>query len=56
MSSYLEPTKGRALDHRVTDSAMTLELCASLSGGSVYYGVEYGTECWYAHLLRLPTP
>lgn len=44
---YTEATSGRALSATsFTDSAMTLDKCANFCQGYMYFGVEFGTECY----------
>ncbi|KAH7305475.1 WSC domain-containing protein [Stachybotrys elegans] len=49
---YEEPKKGRALDHVATDPAMTVELCGEIAASYAYFGLQYGSECWYGNTLR----
>ncbi|KAF9869506.1 WSC domain-containing protein [Colletotrichum karsti] len=50
---YVEPPNGRALEAVTGDDQMTLEMCAGICSTSnkVYFGVEYGRECWCGNQL-----
>ncbi|EGS17224.1 uncharacterized protein CTHT_0065420 [Thermochaetoides thermophila DSM 1495] len=48
-----EASGGRALSGAAhADDSMTLELCASLCSGFIYFGTEYGRECYCGNSLN----
>ncbi|OCK79181.1 WSC-domain-containing protein [Lepidopterella palustris CBS 459.81] len=59
LGCYSEKSGGRALSTAYYNDSMTIELCAAQAdaAGWVYFGVEYGRECWMGEILdsALPT-
>ncbi|XTI86032.1 WSC-domain-containing protein [Cenococcum geophilum] len=59
LGCYSEKPGGRALSTPYYNDSMTLELCAAqaAAAGWIYWGAEYGRECWMGNALdgALPT-
>ncbi|KAL3962423.1 hypothetical protein ACCO45_003946 [Purpureocillium lilacinum] len=50
---WTEATNGRALkDKTYANDSMTLESCSAFCTGFIYFGVEYGRECYCGNALQ----
>ena len=53
LGCHSEVPNGRALPNLYANSSMTIEMCAAqaVRGTYRFFGVEYGSECWYGNVL-----
>ena len=54
MGCYAEKPNARALKTVYASDLMTVQLCAkqASANGAVFFGLEYGRECWYDTVLK----